>query len=187
MRVLALVGFLAATPLRAQVSAGPGADLTAAERAALEQLAEANATTFELVDSWFAGRPIQYYDFGRDAARPTILYRVRGGSGVVATLPGLEGYSALRTVYVVEPGPGVDPSAVRGHAQIADLLRRGLARLVGPGTVINADRAPGKPARSRPRGAWRPGSVVPGAPGVVLRLGPDPSPADTSDRVGLRI
>lgn len=138
MRVPTLALLLAATPLRAQVSAGAGTGVSAAERAALEQLGEAHATTFELIDSWFAGRPIQYYHFGRDAARPAILYRVRGGSDVVTTLPGLEGYSALRAVYVVEPRPEVDAQALRSDAEIEDVVRRGLARLVGPGTVINA-------------------------------------------------
>ncbi len=160
MRGLTLASWLAASSLQGQVSAGAGTNLTALDRPALEQLGEPNATTFELVDSWFAGRPIQYYDFGRDAARPTLLYRVRGGSDVVTTLPGLQGYSALRAVYVLEPAPGVDASAVRSHAQIEDLLRRGLARLVGPGTVINAPIVPQgsrldrDPAERMVRGAW---------------------------------
>ncbi|MBI2071971.1 MAG: hypothetical protein HYT81_02845 [Gemmatimonadetes bacterium] len=166
MRGLTLAWFVAATPLRGQVSAGPGADVSAAERGALEQLGEANATIFELVDSWFAGRPIQYYHFGRDAARPTILYRVRGRSDAVTTLPGLEGYSALRAVYVVEPKPGVDAPAVRSQAQIEDLVRRGLARLAGPGTVINAPIVPQgsrldrDPAERTVLGAWYRGHRV---------------------------
>ncbi len=176
MRVPTLALLLAATPLPAQVSPGAGTELSAAERAALDQLGEANATTFELVDSWFAGRPIQYYHFGRDAARPAILYRARGGSDVVTNLPGLEGYSALRAVYVVEPRPDVDAQAVRSHAQIEALVRRGLARLVGPGTVINAPIVPQgsrldrDPAERMVRGAWYRGQRV-----SYYELGPVPA------------
>jgi len=176
MRVPTLAVMLATTQLRAQVPAEAGAHLSAAERAALEQLGEAHATTFELVDSWFAGRPIQYYDFGRDAARPGILYRVRGGSDVVTTLPGLRGYSALRAVYVVEPGPGVDASGLRSHVQIDELLRRGLVRLVGPGTVINAPIVPQgsrldrDPLERMVRGAWYQGHRV-----AYYDLGPVPA------------
>lgn len=176
MRFSALTLLLAANPLAAQGSAGAGTELSAPERAALDQLGEANATTFELVDSWFAGRPIQYYHFGRDAARPAILYRVRGGSDVVTTLPGLEGYSALRAVYLVEPRPGVDAQAVRSHAEIEGLVRRGLARLVGPGTIINAPIVPQgsrldrDPADRMVRGAWYRGQRV-----SYYDLGPGPA------------
>lgn len=158
--------WLPAASLQGQAAAGAGTTLTTLDRSALEQLGEPHATTFELVDSWFAGRPIQYYDFGRDAARPGILYRVRGGSDVVTTLPALVGYSALRAVYVLEPSPGVDPPAVRSHLQIEDLLRRGGARLVGPGTVINAPIVPQgsrldrDPAERIVRGAWYKGHRV---------------------------
>src|SRR5262245_2539357 len=76
--------------------------LTSAEGAALAQLDESRATRYPLIDSWFEGRPIQYYHFGPSAVQPSSLYRVTGGSVIVSTLPGLPGYSALRQVFDVE-------------------------------------------------------------------------------------
>lgn len=168
MRAPTLAWLLAAAPLAAQVSPG--------ERAALDSLAEDHATTFELIDSWYAGRPIRYYHFGRDTGRPGLLYRVRGGSDVVTSLPGQDGYSALRVVFVVQPASGVEAQALRSHLEIERLARLGLARIIGPGTVINAPIVPQgsqlerDPAQRAVRGAWYKGYRV-----SYYELGPTPA------------
>src|SRR5204863_9766145 len=101
-------------------------------------LSEAHATRFELVDSWFDGRPSQYYDFGPSAVDAGILYRVRGGGEVVSTVPGLPGYTTLRQVYDVEilAPAGVAPIAVQSQGAILRLIDRGQARLAATGLVL---------------------------------------------------
>lgn len=163
---IAGLGLLLPTPLTGQQPPSSVDVLTDAEQTALAGLDEANATVFELIDSWFEGRPIQYYHFGESAVRPSALYRVKGGGDVVSSLPGLPEYSALRQVYIVELDPAVPPHTVRSHEQIARLVHDRRARLLGPVGTINAPIvAHGSTLERDPeermlRGAWYRGHRV---------------------------
>src|SRR6185436_17111481 len=98
--------------------------LTAAEASALAALGAASATNYQLIDSWFQGRAIQYYHFGPSAVQPGGLYRVAHGGMVVSTLPGLPGYSALVQVFDVElsPAADLDPAAIRSRDVLLGLV-----------------------------------------------------------------
>ncbi|MBI4421089.1 MAG: carbohydrate binding family 9 domain-containing protein, partial [Gemmatimonadetes bacterium] len=119
--------------------------LSPEEQEALAQLGDDFATSYPLIDSWFEGRPIQYYHFGTSAPDAGSLYRVRGGGAVLSSIPGLPGYSALRQVYDVEilPSARVTPGEVRSHEQLIQLLARRQARLVATGLVLNLPIVPG--------------------------------------------
>lgn len=124
---------------------GPEAELlTPTERSALEGLSSRHGTAYSLIDSWFAGQPIQYYDFGATDPQPGTLYRVGGGGEVVTSLPGMPGYSAIRQVLDVHilPSAGVAPEQVRSHLTIQALLQQGRARLTSAGMSVNVPIVP---------------------------------------------
>ena len=112
--------------------------LSEAEQDALTALTEEHSTTYELIDSWFEKRPIQYYDFGPSPVDAGTLYRVRGAGEIVTTVPGLDDYTTLRQVLEVQvTGAGVDPASVRSHTEVSRLIARGDARLVATGLILN--------------------------------------------------
>ena len=155
---------VAALPARGQ-SAGYY-DLTPTERATLGQLAADSGLTFPLIDSWYQGIPLQYYTFGREDLAAQSLYRVRGGGDVLTSVPGLAHYTSIRVVYDVALGGGADPHAVRSHLEIEDLARRGLARIVGTGRILNLPVVPAgsilerDPAHRPLKPAWFKGELV---------------------------
>jgi hypothetical protein len=117
-------------------------DLTPTERAAVGQLAADSGLTFPLIDSWYQGIPLQYYTFGREELGAQSLYRVRGGGDILTSVPGMAHYTSIRVVYDVRLADGTDPQTVRSHTEIEDLARRGLARIVGTGRMLNLPVVP---------------------------------------------
>ncbi len=140
---LALVLLLPA-PAAAWQQAPAGETLAPAEESALDDLSAAHATEYPLIDSWFEGRPIQYYHFGASVVDAGSLYRVQGGNELVNTIPGLDRYGAVRQVFDVEilPGAGVAPGAVRSHYALLELVRAGKARLAAAGLTVNLPIVP---------------------------------------------
>jgi hypothetical protein len=145
---VAVFGIATAAPAHAQLSA--------AERAALEDLAPAYAQRFELRRGWFRGRPIQYFDvgpvdvsiapvfffvYGFDAAgRPQ---PVAGQRPVFGSLPGLPGYSGIWQVHFVVVPAGYRANAVTEGREAVAMTLRGAARLVLPGSYVNLPIVPG--------------------------------------------
>ena len=125
-------------------SALPAESLSAVEVAALADLDQSKATNYPLIDSWFEGRPIQYYHFGPSAVQPSGIYRVAGGGLVISSLPGTSGYSALRQVFDVEisSSAAIRPGDVRSREAILHLLETGRARLKVTGLILNLPIVP---------------------------------------------
>ncbi|MBI4502183.1 MAG: carbohydrate binding family 9 domain-containing protein, partial [Gemmatimonadetes bacterium] len=119
-------------------------ELSAPEKAALAELDQSRAATYPLIDSWFEGRPIQYYHFGPSAVQPSSLYRIGGGGEVVSNLPGLPGYSALLQVFDVEisPNSGIAAADVKSRDMVLGLLQTGRARLKATGLILNLPIVP---------------------------------------------
>lgn len=141
--LLLAVAFLLVAP---RVSHGQDAaayyTLTSQERGALGQLTSDSGLAFPLIDSWYRGIGLQYYTFGREALGVQALYRVRGGSDVLNSVPGLPGYTSIRLVYAVQLPRGMDASTVKSHTEIEALALAGRAHLVLTGTMRNVPVVP---------------------------------------------
>lgn len=132
----------AAPPARAQ--------LTAADRAALGDLAAQFAERFELSRGWYRGRPIHYFDFGPAAVTISPIFFVvtgfdadgtprfvAGQRPIFATIPGVPGYSAIWQVHYLVVGPGYLANTVRDGRTAVAMALAGTARLVVPGVYVN--------------------------------------------------
>ena len=163
LRHILIIGVLStpASPLLAQATLGP------AEETALAALGADHAINFELIDSWFENRPIQYYDFGPSPVDAGTLYRVRGGGEVFSTIPGTDRYTTLRQILDVEVTNGsIAAESLRSQAVILALVARGHARLTPTGTILNVPIVPAgstldRDPESRPlKSAWYAGREV---------------------------
>lgn len=137
-----------ATPDRAP------AQLTPAERAALDDLAPAYAQRFELRRGWYRGQPIRYFDIGPVAVSiaPVFFVATLDGAGrpvllpgqrpVFSSLPGLTGYSAIWQVHFVIVPAGFRANSLTDAREAVALSLRGAARLVIPGSYVNLPIVP---------------------------------------------
>lgn len=132
------------------------AQLTSAERAALDDLAPTYAQRFELHRGWYRGKPIRYFDIGPEpvTVSPVFLFvtgfdaqhrpqLVPGQLPVFSSLPGLEGYSGIFQVQYVVVRPGYVAGSMNDARAIVGAALRGAVRLLIPGVFVNYPIVPG--------------------------------------------
>jgi hypothetical protein len=165
--------------LLAALPGAAAAQLTPAERAALDDLAPTYAQRFELRRGWYRGRAIRYFDIGPvDVSVAPVFYFVRGFDAagrpvfvdgqqpVFSSLPGLPGYSGIWQVHFVVVPAGYRANAVTEGRVAVGMGLRGEARLVIPGSYVNLPIVPGgstldgDPARRPLAGGWFKGRAV---------------------------
>lgn len=148
---------VAAVTVALTAIATPGAaraQLSALERAALEDLAPAYAQRFELRRGWFRGQEVRYFDIGPVAVSiaPVFFFATLDGAGrpvlvpgqrpVFSSLPGLDGYSAIWQVHFVIVPPGYHANRVTEAREAVAMSLRGEARLLIPGSYVNLPIVP---------------------------------------------
>src|SRR2546426_5002842 len=108
---------------------------------------------YTLQSGWYADRPIQYYNFGPTSLEAGNLYRLSDGSIVFSSTPESANYTAVRALYDVRLSAGVTAESVHSEAAILALVRRGGARLVSTGRLLNVPVVPpGSPLENDPAG-----------------------------------
>lgn len=143
------------TAALALLPAAAAAQLTPAERAALAELGPEYAQQFDLKRGWFRATPILYFDIGPQDpgitpvfllatslaadGTPTLLPDQRP---IVASIPGLTGFSAIMQVHYLLVPAGFPANSVRDARAALALGLSGRARLVIPGTYVNYSIVP---------------------------------------------